>query len=108
MFRHWISHGVLAAVVLFPLQALGDATSSAVTAGPQQTAAAASEWDELVAAARKEGKVELILSGQVPMRLRKAMPDFEKKYGVKVNFQTGGGSAHGERILAERQTVYAR
>ena len=56
-----------------------------------------------MAAARQEGKLELILSGQVPMRLRKAMPAFETKYGVKVNFQTGGGSAHGERILAERR-----
>src|SRR5690242_2397937 len=65
--------------------------------------ASSPEWDELVKAAQKEGKVELILSGQVPQRLKPAFPEFEKKYGVKVNFQTGGGSAHAERILAERR-----
>lgn len=68
------------------------------------TAAAApsAEWDALVKAAQQEGKVELILSGQVPQKLRPAMAEFEKKYGVKVNFQTGSGSAHAKRILAER------
>ena len=66
-------------------------------------AAASPEWNALVKAAQQEGKVELILSGQMPQRLRATMPEFEKKYGVKVNFQTGGGSAHISRILAERR-----
>lgn len=61
------------------------------------------EWDALVKAAQAEGQVELILSGQVPQRLKPALPEFEKKYGVKVNFQSGGGSAHARRILAERK-----
>jgi len=61
------------------------------------------EWEALVKAAKAEGKVELVLSGQVPQRLRPAMAGFEKLYGVKVNFQTGGGSAHADRILAERK-----
>lgn len=65
--------------------------------------AASPEWDALVKAAQKEGKVEVILSGQMPQRLRTVMPDFEKKYDVKVNFQTGGGSAHISRMLAERR-----
>lgn len=60
-------------------------------------------WDGLVKAAQREGKVELVLSGQVPQRLRVAMPEFEKKYAVRVNFQTGGGSAHISRLLAERR-----
>ena len=103
MFRQWISRGLWIAAVLAPIQALASDDQSTIRGRSDEVAAATSEWDELVAAARKEGKVELILSGQVPMRLRKAMPDFEKKYGVRVNFQTGGGSAHGERILAERR-----
>lgn len=60
-------------------------------------------WDALVRAARAEGKVEVILSGQMPTRLVKVMPEFEKKYGVKVNFQTGSGRQHASRILAERR-----
>ncbi len=89
MLKQWMSGAVVTAAFL-------SVTSfAAVAASP--------EWDELVKAAQKEGKVELILSGQVPQRLRPAFPEFEKKYGVKVNFQTGGGSAHAERILAERR-----
>ena len=61
------------------------------------------EWEAMVKAAKAEGKVEVILSGQVPQRLRPVFPEFEKKYGVKVNFQTGGGSAHISRLLAERR-----
>ena len=66
--------------------------------------AATPEWDALVKAAQKEGKVELIIAGQAVQKLRPAMAVFEKKYGVKVNFQLGGGSAHSERILAERRS----
>lgn len=66
-------------------------------------ARADAEWDKLVAAARAEGKVEVILSGQMPRRLSKIMPEFQKKYGVKVNFQTGSGRKHASRILAERR-----
>lgn len=68
-----------------------------------QSPSNADEWAKLVEAARAEGKVEVILSGQVPSLMRKAMPAFEKKYGIKVNFQTGGGREHNERILAERR-----
>jgi iron(III) transport system substrate-binding protein len=90
MLKQWMS-GILTAAVFI--------------AGSQfsQAAAASPEWDALVKAAQKEGKVELILSGQVPQRLKPAFQEFEKKYNVKVNFQTGGGSAHAERILAERR-----
>lgn len=60
-------------------------------------------WDALVKAAQGEGKVEVILSGQMPRRLAKVMPEFEKKYGIRVNFQTGSGRQHASRILAERR-----
>ena len=86
-----VAHGAaLAALLLLPM--------SGVMAQP-----ASSDWDDLVKAAKAEGKVEVILSGQVPQRLRSIFPEFEKKYGVKVNFQTGGGSAHISRLLAERR-----
>jgi ABC-type Fe3+ transport system substrate-binding protein len=71
-----------------------------VTAG---TARADAAWDKLVKAAQAEGKIEVILSGQMPRRLTKVMPEFQKKYGVKVNFQTGSGRKHASRILAERR-----
>jgi iron(III) transport system substrate-binding protein len=58
---------------------------------------------ELIKAAQAEGRVEVLLSGQVPQRLPPVMPLFEKKYGIKVNFQTGGGEQNGQRLLAERR-----
>lgn len=102
MFRLTIISSALAAALAVPVQGYGSEHLPAPAASAQ-LAASSSEWEALVAAARKEGKVELILSGQVPSRLRKAMPLFEQRYGVKVNFQTGGGGAHSERILAERR-----
>jgi iron(III) transport system substrate-binding protein len=59
------------------------------------------EWEELVKAAQKEGEVSVILSST--SGLREAMPAFEKKYGIKVNYQTGSGRKHAERVLAERR-----
>jgi iron(III) transport system substrate-binding protein len=58
---------------------------------------------DLIKAAKAEGQVEVLLSGQVPQQLAPVMPEFEKKYGVRVNFQTGGGDQNGQRILAERR-----
>jgi iron(III) transport system substrate-binding protein len=92
--RHRLLHGILGVV-------LG---ATIAFAAPSTPAAAESlEWDALVKAAQREGKVELVLSGQVPQRLRPAMSEFEKKYGIRVNSQIGGGSAHISRLLAERR-----
>lgn len=57
----------------------------------------------LIREAQAEGKVEVLLSGQVPAQLRPVMPLFQKKYGITVNFQTGGGEQNGQRMLAERR-----
>jgi iron(III) transport system substrate-binding protein len=100
MLRTTISAGVLSASLIVSLQAYDAASAAAAETQVAQNSAA---MEELIAAAKKEGKVELILSGQTPRLLRKPMAEFEKKYGIKVNFQTGGGSAHAERILAERR-----
>jgi iron(III) transport system substrate-binding protein len=87
IIQHSIRVSVLAAAIVFA----------------PGTARADAEWDKLVKAAQAEGKVEVILSGQMPRRLTKIMPEFQKKYGVKVNFQTGSGRKHASRILAERR-----
>ena len=71
--------------------------------GPATAADLTSQMQELIRAAKAEGQVEVLLSGQVPLKLRPVMPEFEKKYGVRINFQTGGGDQNGLRILAERR-----
>ena len=77
-------------------------SSEAQVAAGTETAPSAA-WQALVKAAQQEGQVALILSGQVPQKLKPAIAVFEKKYGIKMNFQTGGGSEHANRILAERR-----
>ena len=58
---------------------------------------------ELIKAAQAERQVEVLLSGQVPAQLRPLMQQFEKRYGIRVNAQVGGGDQNGQRILAERR-----
>jgi iron(III) transport system substrate-binding protein len=60
------------------------------------------EWDELVKAAQREGEVDVILYGGINLQ-DGAVQAFEKKYGIKVNYQTGSSRQHAERILAERR-----
>jgi ABC-type Fe3+ transport system substrate-binding protein len=104
MFRYLVTRGALAAVLLVPAVAYGNEPPRAATAGLVQVAQASAAWDKLVKAAQKEGKVEVILGGQMPRKLRVAMPAFTKKYGIKVNFQTGSSRKHSARIRAERKS----
>lgn len=86
------------------LTALAISTGLALTAVSGLARAASAEWDALVKAAQMEGAVEVILGGQMPRKLRTAMPAFTKKYGIKVNFQTGSSRKHAARIRAERRS----
>jgi ABC-type Fe3+ transport system substrate-binding protein len=90
MLKKFVPGLALAAALVFPML-------------PSQAGAASAEWDQLVKAAQKEGKVEVILGGQMPRKLRAIMPEFTKKYGIKVNYQTGSSRKHSARILAERK-----
>ena len=101
MFSRLISIAILTVFLLMP--AMADADGSASNKDTQVAAAHSAEWQKLVKAAQKEGKVEVMLGGQMPRKLRKAMPEFQKKYGIKVNFQTGSSRRHSARILAERK-----
>lgn len=92
----------LAVVLVFSGSAHSEPSSTASSSVPPQDPTASQSWEELVKAAQEEGQVELVLGGQMPLKLRKAMPAFEKKYGIKVNFHTGGGRALAARMLAER------
>lgn len=104
MFTKFAYIGALAALILLPGLAFADGITSTSDAAATQIAAShGAEWKKLVAAARKEGQVEVILGGQMPRKLRKIMPEFEKKYGVKVNYQTGSSRRHSARIRAERK-----
>lgn len=84
--------------------------SAALTAGimamafmlPQADASEA-EFQKLIKAAQAEGEVSVFLGGSMPRTLRVVMPEFEKKYGIKMHFETGSSRRHSARILAERK-----
>jgi len=61
------------------------------------------EWDVVLAAAKKEGKV--VVAGGAGPGYRKAVDEFQKAYpDIKLEY-TGGsaGNVHAPKILAERQ-----
>lgn len=91
-----------AAVLALPAVSAAKGPTSKADAA-SQVAAAPADWKALIRAAKREGKVEVNLGGQMPRKLRRAMPAFEKKYGIKVNFKTGGSRGHRARLFAERK-----
>jgi len=104
MLKNLCSGFALAAVFLLPAVAYGNELPGSAKAATVQIAQASAAWDKLVKAAQKEGKVEVILGGSMPRKLRKAMPAFTKEFGIKVNFQTGSSRRHSARIRAERKS----
>lgn len=59
------------------------------------------EWAELIAAAKKEGRLTFS-NGAMP-DFQSVIDAFTKKFGIEVQVSTGSGSARATRILAERK-----
>jgi ABC-type Fe3+ transport system substrate-binding protein len=68
--------------------------------GQQDKSAAAVEWDKLVDAARKEGKVTVSLPASAEMK-RQVEEQFKKRYGIEVETFTARGSAAVRRMADE-------
>lgn len=79
------------------VRAQGPATAPAAGA-PVSTKA----WEEVVAAARKEGKLVLYSGAATPKTLGPVMESFEKRYGIKVDLLFGRPSEIRERVRAEQ------
>jgi iron(III) transport system substrate-binding protein len=65
------------------------------------------KWDQLVAAAKKEGKIVVI--GPPDATVRKALPDaFKAKYGITVEYIGGRGTETSAKLRSERSAgVYS-
>jgi iron(III) transport system substrate-binding protein len=64
-----------------------------------ESAAAKGEWEKTLESARKEGQVNIYISGYEAV-----LPDFEKEYpDIKVAAVSGRGNQLGQRLLAERR-----
>ncbi len=60
------------------------------------------EWEQVVAAAKREGKVAV--AGQAGAEIRQALREpFERKYGIAVEYLGMSGSEFAPRLTAERQ-----
>jgi iron(III) transport system substrate-binding protein len=59
------------------------------------------QWDETLAAAKKEGKVVVIGSPDPVMR-NTLIPAFQKKYGIQVEYVVGSSSQLAGRVQTER------
>lgn len=67
------------------------------------SAARADSWDEILAAARKEGSVVAVLGGSASRNYRPIFKNFEDKFGIRTVVSTGGGGKQADRLLAERR-----
>ncbi|HLB29331.1 MAG TPA: hypothetical protein VJM69_04270, partial [Dehalococcoidia bacterium] len=91
-------------VMLLSLLALAAcAAKEEAPASPAATAAAIPpEWEQVLAAARKEGKV--VVAGPTGADERKALTEpFEKKYAISVEYLGKTSAEFTTRILAERE-----
>lgn len=62
------------------------------------------EWDKVIEAAKKEGKV-VVYSGYVSPDTHNAInAEFKKKYGIQVDVLTARGGGFRERVRMEQQT----
>jgi iron(III) transport system substrate-binding protein len=85
----------LLALTLWAAPDIADAQAKGASPG--------AEWEKVVEAAKKEGK--LVIFGPAGANARQALADgFEKKFpGVKVEFSGGSGAKLAARLLAERR-----
>ena len=72
------------------------------TPTPDPLVAFQAEWDALVAAAKEEGELVVILGGAASRAYRPVVEEFGRQFGIDVTAATGGDGAHVDRILAER------
>lgn len=97
---------VIGLIGLIVLGCVSGATPAPVTSsknGPVQTAkpVQGSDWEQLVAAAKKEGKV-MIYSSQLGTMIRDTVEPFKKKYGIEVDFLIGRGEELTQRLQTEK------
>ena len=72
------------------------------TPTPDEAALFQIEWDALIEAAQAEGELVLVFGGAAGRNFRPIAAVFEEKFGITPTIATGSGSAHVNRVLAER------
>src|SRR5437016_13551859 len=84
-----------------PTAASTIASQPAPTSAPAQTSAVSAAWDQLVAAAQKEGKV--VVSGPPVPDARTKLPEaFKQRFNIEMEYLAGNSSQLASRIESER------
>ncbi|HET9915857.1 MAG TPA: extracellular solute-binding protein [Candidatus Binatia bacterium] len=91
---------MIAARIIFSVALLGALLSTPAVYSQPSKAAGAPEWDKLVDAARKEGKVTVSLPASAELK-RQIEEQFKKRYGIEVEVFTARGSAGVRRMADE-------
>ncbi len=74
---------------------------------PSAIAQSAENWDETLAAAKKEGKV-VVVGAADPVMRNEVIPAFTKRYGIAVDYIAGRSGSIVERVKIERASgVYS-
>ena len=87
------------------IRRLGRFVGGLLCAGLLGTAAAQPAdpaWEQVVAAAKKEGRLVLYSGAATPSTLEPIMEAFQQRYGIKVDLLFGRPSETRERIRAEQ------
>lgn len=82
----------------------GAAPVSSTPAAPISRPVEPTEWDKVVAAAKKEGTVTIYSTFANPPWRQAIGSLLEQKYGIKAKWVFGDGAANAERIRIEHQT----
>lgn len=76
--------------------------ASAPSAAVAASAEFQKQWDALIAAAKKEGKVSIAAGGAPSRQYRHVFEKFKEKFGVDVEVSRGGAGKTISRVMAER------
>jgi ABC-type molybdate transport system substrate-binding protein len=92
---------------IFAMVVLSVVSSAAAQSSPSSTTSAATadpafkqKWDQLVADAKKEGRLVIISTTGVTRSMPPLVKEFERRFGIDVTMAPGGPSAHVERVTA--------
>ncbi len=91
------------AVGLVGFGALLAVSGTVAEAADPTKSASGKEWDSLVRAARKEGKLVVAAGGQPSREYRPTFNAFSKKFGVTVQVSSGSATDTLNRVFAERR-----
>lgn len=91
---------IIAARIIFSVALLAALIAAPAVYSQPSKAAGATEWDKLVDAARKEGKVTVSLPASAELK-RQIEEQFKKRFGIEVEVFTARGSAGVRRMADE-------